>query len=159
MKKRVSRKRRSRAPGAIRLEGAVTRLRRSVAMTVSNADAVLKSSDAIAAVSVERTKQSIVRSLLEHEVLAALYGLPAGDVTSALRIHARWLQEQFGLEPVYEPGRELEIPAARLEGFDFTGSETGQASGVCVIKIVAAGWKRNGRVLRKPVATLLPSHP
>ena len=121
MKRRVSRKRRPRAPGARRLEGAVTRLRRAVAMTVSNADAVLKSSDAIAAVSVERTKKSMVRSLLEHEVLAALYGLPAGDVASALRIHARWLQEQFGLEPVYEPGQELEIPAARLKAFDLTG--------------------------------------
>ena len=68
MKRRISRKRRPRVPGARRLEGTVTRLRRAVAMTVSNADAVLKSSDAITAVSVERMKQTMVRSLLQHEV-------------------------------------------------------------------------------------------
>ena len=126
-------------------------------MTVSNADAVLKSSDAIAAVSVERTKESMVRSLLEHEVLAALYSCPAGDVASALRIHARWLQEQFGLEPVYEPGQELEIPAARLKAFNVTRSEAGETDGICRITIVAPGWKREGRVLRKPLASLSSS--
>ena len=74
-------------------------------------------------------------------------------MASALRIHARWLQEQFGLEAVYEPGQELEIPAARLKAFDLTGQEADQSDGICRIKIVAPGWKREGRVLRKPVAS------
>jgi hypothetical protein len=140
------------------LDQAVTALRKDVAVTVSSANAVREAADAIAAVSSERTKDLMIRSLLDDEVLGLLYSLPATDATStALRVHARWLRNQLALEPVFEPGQVLQVPAARLPAFHLMKGVTAPATGRCTIHVVASGWKRNDRVLRKPVVFVDPS--
>lgn len=168
MKRRSDRTKNRRAPATTRitprhrrarsargLEAALTRLRRAVAVTVSRADAVLASSDAIAALSADRAKEMLIRSLLDDGVLAALYSLSPSDATStALRMHARWLRERLGLEPLYEQGQVLEIPAARLSAFDLVDGAGAHLSDICRISILAAGWKQGERVLRKPVASV-----
>lgn len=140
------------------LEQAVTSLRQNVAVTVSSANAVREAADAIAAVSAERTKELMIRSLIDDEVLGLLYSLPSTDATStALRVHARWLRSQLALEPVFEPGQVLEVPAAKLPAFHLMKGVTAPSTGRCTLHVVASGWKRNDRVLRKPVVFVDPS--
>src|SRR4051812_18938316 len=83
------------------VESALKRLRKSVANTISGASAVVSAGDAIATLAADRTKAALIDSLFDEGVLAALYELPTSDATSAaLRIHARWLQRHFNLEPI-----------------------------------------------------------
>jgi hypothetical protein len=149
------RPRRSRATRSIpgkALEQAIASLRRDIAVTVSSANAVREAADAIATLSAERTKELMIRSLFDDQVLGLLYSLPATDSTStALQVHARWLRNQLALEPMYEPGQVLEMPAALLPAFDLMEGVTAPSTGLCTLHVVASGWKRHDQVLRKPV--------
>jgi hypothetical protein len=163
-KSRKSSSRQTRRSGAQRpallkvLEQAVTALRRDVAVTVSSANAVRAAADAIATVSTERSKELMIRALLDDEVLGLLYSLPATQATStALQVHSRWLRNHLALEPVYEPGQVLDVRAAELPAFDLMKGVTAPSTGRCTIHVVASGWKRNDRLLRKPVVFVGPS--
>jgi hypothetical protein len=148
------RSRRSRSAKALEL--AMKKLKRAVSVTVSSADSVLASSEAIVQQAAARTKARLVSSLLDNEVLTTLYALPQSDGTLlALRLYSRWLYEHLALEPIYEEGEVLEVPEARLSAFNLIDGAGRDASGICAIRIVAAGWKQDGKVLRKPVALAL----
>jgi hypothetical protein len=152
----------TRAPGArvsvTAVESALKRLRKSVASTISGASAVVNAGDAIATLAADRTKAALIDSLLDEGVLAALYELPTSDATSAaLRIHARWLQRHFNLEPICDAGQTLEVPAARLAAFDLIGPVAESSASLCKLQVRAIGWKRAGSVLRKPVASVIPN--
>lgn len=145
----------SRSKSAKALDIAVKQLRRAISVTVARADSVLASSEAIAQLSAMRTKAELVSSLLADEVLTSLYGLAkSDDKVATLRLFSQWLRDHLSLEPVYEEGQVLEIPKERLSSFDLVdGSAVPKASSICSIRIVAAGWKQAGKVLRKPIAT------
>jgi hypothetical protein len=148
------RPRASRSRSAKELDRALKQLKRAVSVTVSRADSVLASTDAIAQLAATRTKAQLVSSLLDDEVLTALYGLSkSDDNVSALRLCSRWLREHLSLEPVYEPGQVLDVPKGRLSAFDLIDGGDHSPSGICSVRIVAAGWKQGNKVLRKPVAT------
>jgi hypothetical protein len=144
----------SRSKSARALDVAVKQLRRAISVTVARADSVLASSEAIAQLSATRTKADLVSSLLADEVLTSLYGLAKSDDNVAtMRLLSQWLRDHLSLEPVYEQGQVLEIPQERLSAFDLVdGSAIPSASAICSVRIVAAGWKQAGKVLRKPMA-------
>ena len=147
----------SRSRSAKALDIAVKQLRRAVSVTVAKADSVLASSEAITQLAASRTKAELVASLLDNEVLTSLYGLAKSDDNVAtLRLLSQWLREHLSLDSVYELGQVLEIPKERLSAFDLVdGSAIPSASAICSVRIVAAGWKQAGKVLRKPIAAPL----
>lgn len=147
----------SRSRSAKQLDIAVMQLRRAISVTVTRADSVLASSEAIAQLAAKRTKAELVSSLLDDEVLTSLYGLAkSDDNVAALRLCSQWLREHLSLEAVYEQGQVLEIPKERLSAFDLVDeSAIPSAAAICSIRIVAAGWKQAGKVLRKPIAATL----
>ena len=156
--KAVARKRSraSRSRSARALDGAVKQLRRAVSVTVTSADSILASTEAIAQLAATRTKAELVSSLLDDEVLTSLYGLAkSDDNVAALRLWSQWLREHLSLEPVYEQGQVLEIPKERLSAFDLIDESVHSLSAICSVRIVAAGWKQAGKVLRKPIAATL----
>ncbi len=150
------RPRASRSRSAKALDIALKQLKRAVSVTASRADSVLASTEAIAQLAATRTKAQLVSSLLDDEVLTTLFGLAqSDDNVLALRLYARWLREHFSLEPIYEQGQVLDVPKGRLSAFDLI-DESGQSpSGICSVRIVAAGWKQGSKVLRKPVASII----
>ena len=153
------RRRSPRSRSAKALELALKKLKRAVSVTVSRADSVLASSEAIVQQAATRTKAQLVSSLLDDEVLTTLYALPQSEGTvSALRLYSRWLYEHLALEPVYEEGQLLEVPEARLSAFNLIDGTGRKAGGICAIRIVAAGWKQAGKVLRKPVGVCQIEH-
>ena len=152
------RRRSTRPRSAKALELALKRLKRAVSVTVSRADSVLASSEAIVQQAAARTKAQLVSSLLEDEVLTTLYAIPQSEGTlPALRLYSRWLHEHLALEPIYEEGEVLEVPEARLPAFNLIDGAGRTAGGICAVRIVAAGWKQAGKVLRKPVASMVES--
>ena len=157
-RKAVARKRprASRSRNAKALDFALTQLQRAVSVTVSRADGVLASTEAIAHLAATRTKAQLVSSLLDDEVLSTLFALAHNDDNaSALRLYSRWLREHFSLEPVYEKGQVLDVPKERLSAFDLIDGSGQSPSGICSVRIVAAGWKQGSKVLRKPVASII----
>lgn len=157
-RKAISRQRPRPSPSksAKALDLALKQLKRAVGVTVSRADSVLESTEAIANLSGARTKSQLLRSLLDDEVLSTLYGLSQNeDTSSALRMHSRWLREHFAVEPIYEQGQELEVPEGRLAAFDLIDGTGQTPRGICAIKILAVGWKQGNKVLRKPVASII----
>jgi hypothetical protein len=155
VRKRPKRRRTSR-PTAKALDRALRQLKRSVSVTVSSADSVLAAAEAIVSLAAARTKEQLLQSLLDDNILAALHGLPRRDeeTSSVLRMHSRWLRDHFNVEPIYEHGEQLEVPAERLAAFDLIGRGPEETRGICSITIVAAGWKQGNKVLRKPVASI-----
>ncbi len=159
--KQVKVRKRSRAvrPRTARaLDLALKRMKRAVSVAVSSGDAVVRSAEAIAQTAATRTKAQLLTSLLDDEVLTTLYGLPdsegMADIESALRLHSAWLREHFELEPLYERGQVLEIPAERLAAFDVPDAKGQSPKAICALRIVASGWKQGSKVVRKPVATV-----
>lgn len=149
--------RKRRVPGASALERAMRQLKGAVATTVSRADTVLQSSDAIAQLAVARTNQVLIQSLIDDGLLTALHNLTRGDDTApVLRMHAQWLQKHFDLEPNYEPGARVEIPTSKLSSFDLTEGSEIPPTGICALHIKASGWTRGEHQLCKPVASILP---
>ena len=155
--KAIARKRprlpRSRSANA--LDHALRQLKQAVGITVSRADSVLGATEAIVQLATRRTKAHLVSSLLEDEVLTALYGLPQSEsAVLALRLYSRWLKEHLGLESIYEQGQILEVPGGRLSAFDLVDGAGRNPRGIVAIRIVAAGWKQDGKLVRKPLASL-----
>jgi|SRR5947208_5060918 len=149
--------RKRRVPGALALEGAMRQLKRAVAGTVSRADAVLQSSDAIAQLAVARTKHAVVQSLIDDGLLTALHNLTPGDETAPVqRMHTRWLREHFDLEPKYEPGALVEIPRSKLSSFELTAGSEIPTTDICALQIKASGWTCGKRQLCKPRASVVP---
>jgi hypothetical protein len=143
-----------RSKAASSLDRTLKQLKRAVNVTLSKADAVLASAEAIANLAVTRTKAQLVSALLEDEVLTALYSLPQGNETvSALRLYSRWLREHLALEAIYEQGQLLDVPEGRLRAFDLVDGSCPPTTGVCTIQIVTSGWKQGSKVLRKPVVS------
>lgn len=150
------RPRASRSRSAKELDLALKQLKRAVSVTVTRADSVLASTEAIAQLAATRTKAQLVSSLLDDEVLTTLYGLAqSDDNVAALRLCSQWLREHFSLEPVYEQGQVLDIPKERLSAFDLIDESGHSQSAICSVRILAAGWKQAGKVLRKPVAATI----
>ncbi len=146
---------RPRAKGAKALDVALKRLKRAVSVTVSRADSVLASTEAISQLAATRTKSQLLSSLLEDEVLTALFSLSQTEDTSkALRLYSGWLRRHFALEPIYEQGEILEVPRGRLSTFDILDGTDRGSSDIYAIRIVSGGWKQGSQVLRKPVATI-----
>lgn len=159
-KKSTARKRprASRSTSAKALDLALRQLKRALSVTVSRADSVLASTEAIAQLAATRTKAQLVSSLLDDEVLTTLYDVAqSDDNVSALRLYSRWLREHLSLEPLYERGQVLDVPKGRLSAFDLVDGGGHSSSGICSVRIVAAGWKQGNRVLRKPSATITSS--
>jgi len=118
---------------------------------------VVNAGDAIATLAADRTTAALIDSLFDEGVLAALYELPTSDATAAaLRIHARWLQRHFNLEPICDAGQTLQVPAARLAAFDLIGPAPEPPTSLCTLHVRAIGWRRAGSILRKPVASVIP---
>jgi hypothetical protein len=134
----------------------MARLRKAVAVTVNEADAVLRASVDIAELSAARTKASLVRSLLEDEVVSGLHGLlQTEEAGVALRAHVQWLHQHLALEPIYELGQVLTIPKNRTSSFHFNDAPADNAREIFSIRVLAVGWKHSGVIVRKPVAVVI----
>src|SRR2546423_10378726 len=90
------RPRRPRSKNAKALDIALKRLKRAVTVTISKADSVLASTETIAELAATRAKSMLLRSLMDEEVLSALYCVPRNeDSSKALRMFSRWLRDHF----------------------------------------------------------------
>ncbi len=118
---------------------------------------MVEASKQIVAGAAENTRSDIVKMLLEERVLEALFTEgEAQDLEGALLLLTQWLGRAFGLErdTGYKPGQCLRVPAASLQTFDLRDG-TVPVSGIVSIQVEAAGWKRDGNWIVRPVATLV----
>jgi hypothetical protein len=118
---------------------------------------MVEASKQIVAGAAENTRSDIVKMLLEERVLEALFAEgEAQDLEGALLLLTQWLRRAFGLErdTGYKAGQRLRVQAESLQTFDL-GDGVVPASGAVSIQVEAAGWKRDGNWIVRPVVTLV----
>ena len=118
---------------------------------------MVEASKQIVAGAAENTRSDIVKILIEERVLEAFFTEgEAKDLEGARLLLSQWLRRAFGLErdTAYKAGQRLSVLAASLQTFDL-GDGAVPASGVVSIQVEAAGWKRDGNWIVRPVAKLV----
>ena len=113
---------------------------------------------------VAQRDDALVRDLLERQlprdVLAlrdALAKAPRDSLPEELEVLrllpdalVQWLAEQFDLAPAGTVGEEIELTAARLTQFDCDFEVPPSPESLVRVRVVAAGWKRGGKVTVPP---------
>jgi hypothetical protein len=168
MKKKKKKGRRSPSERALsRARESVTRAGQKLTDRLAKLERV---ADGIETAAVERFQSEAVRELADDQLLRdlgdlqasfasrAAGGLPAELETFRHLPEAvlRWVQARFGLVPYLEAGKEMQVPSEKLENFTLTGDRGDAPGGVLVrLRILAAGWKRNGELVVPPRAELI----
>lgn len=181
--RRVTRRRRRRAPGA---KGASRRKPRATDPSarearqavralikglrqVSDASATaLGSLHLIKEAAIANHEEDLVRALVGDHVLRDLAALDAAFSTPGLaspelaRCRAvpaailRWASNALHLDTVLEPGTEKEVPAGSLDRYDWMDGPAPAGASLVRLRVVAAGFRWRGEVIVKPTVVGAP---
>src|SRR5688572_995985 len=138
----------NRVKGERQLEQAVGRLRSSVNLTVTRAEAIRTAAGDIASLAISQYRRQLLESLVEDGVLTSIDGL-AGEVPADLRLTrqtiAGWLRRNVDLDSALEVGAVVEIPATSLKQMTVLGSRP--EKGLARVKVREGGWRVAGKTL------------
>jgi hypothetical protein len=116
------------------------------------AEAVLGAAHEIAERAVSRDRDELLRTLMNNGVLAAVDTITSQDEQLDFRVTrgvlVSWLRRSFNLEPTYEPGQILELPATALARMTVQGAVSADA--FVTVRVIESGWKANGKVVVPP---------
>jgi hypothetical protein len=120
---------------------------------------VLSASHAIADLAVARTRERLVKDLIDDGVLVTLDRMVAGDapihVVNAREVLVGWLRRTLDLEPRYDPGETLDVPSRALTEMVVEGLRVNDDARLVTVRVIEAGWKARGRVVVKPTIELV----
>lgn len=110
-----------------------------------------------------RIVSSLLSGRLLHDVSAlheAVFCDPIPERVAAYRnvpeAFCSWLEEHLLLAPIQTAGVEMEIPANRMDQFDWPSERPIQTGALVRVRIVSPGWKWRGSVVAKPEAVSAP---
>jgi hypothetical protein len=125
---------------------------------MTRADAVLTAANDIVTVAVARHRAELVQALEKDGVLAAIDSLVAAadapGVRASRQVIVGWLSRHLSAEPIYEPGRTLELPASELRTLSVVGEYP--SAEIVRVSVLESGWKSHGRTVAEPVVRVAP---
>ena len=152
-----------------RVAGAIKRFARAQDAAVARGADLLAVAGSLKAAAIGSRDDTLVQDLVERQLLRdilawreALAKAPRGSLPEDLECLrllpdtlVQWLGERFGLEPTRAVGEELELPVSQLGQFACDSCIPADAAPLVRVRVVAAGWKRSGKVLIPPQVQLV----
>jgi len=147
-----------------RIDAAIKRYEKATRLAQERADDLAKVAHYIAESAVEKFRVKILGDWAERAFLRDIIELrdafaeqKPGSLSKRIESFRllpdallQWLESRFGLEPVGEVGKTLEIPANRLGNYSYDFEPPADAGQLIVVRIVSGGWKRNKTLLIPP---------